>query len=285
MVAPAPEPGQTETNVTPLTTLVAFEPALKEKLEALGGWNVDIASPSGVSGNLLRIAKTVETLSSTLSGGSSPVVSDLSANLKSLGKLATQLNSTSGDLASDEVLKASASSAITAVVSDPTLVPNPPTEAQKAALTSSVEQAVQGIAAAIPANNSVVVEDSVLASVEMVLQAANIEESVSVTINMGRGNNLNFGAVITRIEMSLVNDSLVLTVEAPDDDPSSLIYYWFVSSQSLKITDASLPTTQVINFDGTTTLRVSLALTDTAASNFTDLRSCTWQSNPTICEF
>ena len=45
MLAPAPEAGQTITNITPLTTLVAFEPTLKEKLSAYGDWNADIASP------------------------------------------------------------------------------------------------------------------------------------------------------------------------------------------------------------------------------------------------
>ena len=71
MLAPAPEVGQTVTNITPLTTLVAFELTLKEKLSAYGDWNADIASPSGVNGNLLRIAMTVEPLSSAVSGGSS----------------------------------------------------------------------------------------------------------------------------------------------------------------------------------------------------------------------
>ena len=142
MVAPAPLPSQKETNVTPLTTLVAFEPALKKKLDALGGWNADIASPSGVSGNLLRLAKTVETLRD-VSGGSSPMVSDFGSSLKSLGKLATELN-TVEDLTDDTALKESASKAVKAVVEDPTIVPNPPTQAQKDSLTSSLEQAVEG---------------------------------------------------------------------------------------------------------------------------------------------
>ena len=201
MVAPAPEPGQTETNVTPLTTLVAFEPALKEKLEALGGWNVDIASPSGVSGNLLRIAKTVETLSSTLSGGSSPVVSDLSANLKSLGKLATTLKAiaeTGGDLASEELLEASTSSAIEEVLSDPILVPNPPSATQREALKNSVTQAVRGIATTILATDEPVAEDpNLLAQIEDIFEEASIDEEVSFAVNMGTGSTLSFGAVIT----------------------------------------------------------------------------------------
>jgi len=288
MVAPAPEPGQATTNVTPLTTLVAFEPALKEKLAAYGDWNADIASPSGVSGNLLRIAKTVETFSSALSGGDSPVVSDFSTNLKSLGKLATSLNSVSGDLASEAVLKTSTSSAITAVVSDPALVPNPPTEAQRAALISSVEQAVQGIAAAIPATDDAVVEDpTLLAQIEEVLDKASIDET-TVAINLSMGGectgNLSFGAIIAAIEMRWNGNNLFLSASVPDDDPNCLDYNWSTTSPSFSITDPNQPVAKVENFDGTD-LQIWLSVIDTAANNFTTSGSCTWQSNPTTCEF
>lgn len=284
MVAPAPEAGQTTTNVTPLTTLVAFEPALKQKLAAYGDWNADIASPNGVSSNLLRIAKTVETLSSTISGGDSPLITDFNANLKSLGVLATQLNATGGDLASDTVLKASASNALTTIVADTTLVQNTPTAAKKSQLTNSLEQAVQGITGAISATNEVVLEDSVLLSqIEEVLDNASIDDTVSITLNMG-GSNLNFGAIITEIEMQWVANTLVLIATVADDDYSSLDYNWSTTSSPLSVTNPSLPTARVSNFDGSS-LRVSLTLIDIAANDFTDTRSCVWQTNPTICEF
>ena len=284
MVAPAPEAGQTTTNVTPLTTLVAFEPALKQKLAAYGDWNADIASPNGVSSNLLRIAKTVETLSSTISGGDSPLITDFNANLKSLGVLATQLNATGGDLASDTVLKASASNALTTIVADTTLVQNTPTAAKKSQLTNSLEQAVQGITGAISATNEVVLEDSVLLSqIEEVLDNASIDDTVSITLSMG-GSNLNFGAIITEIEMQWVANTLVLIATVADDDYSSLDYNWSTTSSPLSVTNPSLPTARVSNFDGSS-LRVSLTLIDIAANDFTDTRSCVWQTNPTICEF
>ena len=284
MVAPAPEAGQTTTNVTPLTTLVAFEPALKQKLAAYGDWNADIASPNGVSSNLLRIAKTVETLSSTISGGDSPLITDFNANLKSLGVLATQLNATGGDFASDTVLKASASNALTTIVADTALVQNTPTAAKKSQLTNSLEQAVQGITGAISATNEVVLEDSVLLSqIEEVLDNASIDDTVAITLNMG-GSNLNFGAIITEIEMQWVANTLVLIATVADDDYSSLDYNWSTTSSPLSVTNPSLPTARVSNFDGSS-LRVSLTLIDIAANDFTDTRSCVWQTNPTICEF
>ena len=284
MVAPAPEAGQTTTNVTPLTTLVAFEPALKQKLAAYGDWNADIASPNGVSSNLLRIAKTVETLSSVVSGGSSPLISDFNANLSSLEVLATTLNSTSGDLANDTVLKARASAALTKILSDSTLVPNRPSNEEQATLVGSLEQAVQGITAAIPAN-AVVVEDSTLLSkIETVLDAAEVDGTVSLTLNMGNGGTLNFGAIITKIKMDWIANSLVLTAEVPDDDPSSLDYNWSITSQTLDVTNPNQPVAQVPDFDGNV-LPISLTIIDTAAGDFTDTATCTWQTNPTICEF
>ncbi len=280
MVAPAPEAGQTTTNVTPLTTLVAFEPELKEKLDALGGWNADIASPDGVSGNLLRIAKTVETLSSTISGGDSPVVSDFSANLKSLGELARELNSATGDLASDTVLKASASSALTTIVSDPTLVPNPPADAQ--ALVRSLEQAVEGITAAIPATDEAVVEDSeLLAQIEEVLDNASIEETVAVTVTMGQG--LQFPPVIREITLSLEDDNTTLTLSADvsDDNLSSLSYDWSINSPTMSLTNPTQPSTQISGFDNSD-LQIFLMVTDPVSN--VDIASCVWaETNPTVC--
>ncbi|MGA1713464.1 MAG: hypothetical protein ACO4CS_19440, partial [bacterium] len=249
MVAPAPEPGQTQAHVTPLTTLVAFAPELKEEFDKLGGWNADIASSSGVSGSLLRIAKTVETLSKSLSEGSSPVVSDFGSSLKSLGKLATALKKAAEDgkaLASEDVLKESSSVAIDEVLSDPVLVPNPPTAAQQAALKNSVVQAVQGIAAVIPATDDLVVENSaLLAQIEQVLREAGIVDEVSITMNMGSGKALSFGAVITAVEMTWVENTLFLTATVADDDPDSLDFRWFTFSQTLKASNPNLLTTEV----------------------------------------
>ena len=287
MLAPAPESDQTEVNVTPLTTLVVFEPTLKEEFEKLGGWNADIASPNGVSGKLLRIAKTVEVYSVALSGGSSPIVSDFNSSFKSLEKLAATLKSaaeTGADLASGEVLEASTSSAIDAVLSDSVLVSEPPSVTLKAALKNSVVQAVQGIAAVIPATDDLVVENSaLLAQIEQVLREAGIVDEVSITMNMGSGKALSFGAVITAVEMTWVENTLFLTATVADDDPDSLDFRWFTFSQTLKASNPNLLTTEVTNFDGTN-LKVLLTVTDSAA-NTSDTRSCTWQFNPTICEF
>ncbi|MGA0126865.1 MAG: hypothetical protein ACO3LN_14050, partial [bacterium] len=119
--------------------------------------------------------------------------------------------------------------------------------------------------------------------IEEVLDNASIDDTVSITLNMG-GSNLNFGAIITEIEMQWVANTLVLIATVADDDYSSLDYNWSTTSSPLSVTNPSLPTARVSNFDGSS-LRVSLTLIDIAANDFTDTRSCVWQTNPTICEF
>ncbi len=81
MLAPMPDKLGNDVNLTPLTTLVVTRPELKTKLDELGGWNYDIASPTGAPGSLLRVAKSVETLLQILSRGSSPLLDSTAAQL------------------------------------------------------------------------------------------------------------------------------------------------------------------------------------------------------------
>ena len=276
MLAPAPEAGQTITNITPLTTLVAFEPTLKEKLSAYGDWNADIASPSGVNGNLLRIAMTVETLSSAVSGGSSTLISNYDVHLKSLGKLATQFNSATGDLSNEEVLKKSASKALSTILSDSTLIQVMPTASEKADLISSLEKAVKGVANKIP--DGLVVENSLLAEIETQMQPATGETKVQLG-----GVNVSFPGILTQIKMTWIQDFLVLTAVVPDDDPSRLNYNWSTTS-SFSITDSDKPVARIANFSETD-LQIRLSVTDTAFNNFTTNGACVWQGNPTTCYY
>ena len=119
MLAPMPEAGQAETNITPLTTLVVAEPDLKGALEELGGWNSDIAAPAGTTATLLRIAKTVEGLSGILGQGDEPIALNEAAQLQSLVVFASQLkNLNSSDLASKTVLQQASSQALSQILDD-----------------------------------------------------------------------------------------------------------------------------------------------------------------------
>ena len=282
MMAPAPEAGQASTNITPITTLVVFEPDLKTKLKQYGDWNADIASSSGVNGSLLRIAKIAETLAAVVSGGTSPIVEDLAGNLKSIGALASQLTSTSEDLTDPSVLTRVASSALSTVLSDPNIVQNNLSTEQKASLISSIEQATQGIANAIPADQNVVEDSATLAAVETVLQEANIDQTIQIKVTLGGGSSLEWAPVIREITIVSSGNKLTLTATVDDDDTPSLNYAWSTSSPNLIIDNSQQAKAQISDFDQSE-VTVTLQLTDSGGS--TDTAECTWQTSTTICKF
>jgi len=284
MLAPAPLAGQTSTNITPITTLVAFQPTLKEKLAQYGDWNADIASSTGVNGNLLRIAKIAESLSSAVSGGTSPLVTDFEGNLKSLGQLASQLNSTSEDLSDPTVLKSVSSTALSAILNDPEIVQTTVSADKKASLISSMEQAVEGIAQAIPADQIVVEDSETLAAVETVLEQANIDQTIQIKVTLGGCNSspLGFVPMITHIRMELSGSELTLTPLVDDDDTTSMTYAWTMTSGSFSISSPQQSKASISAFDESE-ITVSLGITDSSGSS--DTASCTWQTNPTTCTF
>lgn len=117
--APAPAQSGETSNVTPLTSLVAASPAMKDKLEELGGWNADIASSAGASGKLLRIAHMVEQSLKVVAQGDNPLLSSTNAQLIVIDKLAEQLSTKSvEEMSSDDVLQEASSAGLVAALSD-----------------------------------------------------------------------------------------------------------------------------------------------------------------------
>ena len=281
MMAPPPEVGQATTNITPLTTLVAFEPELKQKLNELGGWNTDIASPSGVNGSLLRIAKTVETLSTVVGGGDTPLVSDLGSQLKSLGKFATQINVTTEDLANPETLKSVATESLTAIVSDPTLVTTPPTAEQQALLNTALADAVQAIAETIP--DGTVVEVDTLAELETAQKPSleSVGVGPGITIKVSFGGSITFTPVIRKLRLELEGSTLNLTAEVDQGGANSIDYEWSSNSPQLSPSEPEQAAAQILNFDQSN-LTVSLKVSN--SNNQTHSASCVWIANPTTCD-
>ncbi|MDP7317227.1 MAG: hypothetical protein QGH12_03430, partial [SAR324 cluster bacterium] len=118
MMTPAPTSSESSWNLTPLTTLVVTQPTLKTQLDALGGWNTDIASPSGVPAQLLRVAKTVETYWHV----TSQLTSSASGQLTALNNLATVFKE--DGLKSDNVsLDSVAFTALKRSLSDTNVIP------------------------------------------------------------------------------------------------------------------------------------------------------------------
>ena len=152
MKAPAPTTSGATSNVTPLTSLVAANPSLKAKLDALGGdgWNADIASSSGVPGKLLRIAQTVEQTMMTLSTGSNAVLATDSSKLKTLDKLADAF-AMQENISSNEALAAAT---------------------QEGVLNALNDENVVTVTAAISDTSETVVETSVTSTLETALDNA-----------------------------------------------------------------------------------------------------------------
>ena len=285
MLAPAPQVNQLVSNITPITTLVAAEPNLKEKLQNFGDWNTDIADPFGTSAPLLRLAKTVEGLSSLLGDGEEPIALNEGAQLLSILALANSLDSLPAEkLAEENSLQQAASEALDVILEDSTLVRNI-NSSVKTKIKESMAQVVISITNNIP-SSGVVVESSVVANIENAQEAAQSELKDTldqqVTISLG-GLGLNFDPIITKITLELIGDDLHLFAEVSDDQPETLQYRWD-SSPILDLTDPFSAKAVLPNFDNSEII-IILRVTDAGESYVTDI--CTWDnsSNPTICDF
>ena len=183
MKAPAPSTSGATANVTPLTSLVAANPGLKTKLDALGGdgWNADIASSSGVPGKLLRVAQTVEQAMKTLTTGDNAVLSSDASKLKTINKLADAF-AKQEDISSNEALTAATQEGLINALNDSEVVTLGDLKKIKGALVDAAKGAVEGVAAAISNTSDSVVESSVASSLETALD--NATSVVDTAVNL-----------------------------------------------------------------------------------------------------
>ena len=187
MKAPAPTSSGATANVTPLTSLVAGNPTLKAKLDALGGdgWNADIASSSGVPGKLLRVAQTVEQAMKTLTTGDNAILSSDTSKLKTLDKLADAF-AKQEDISSNEALSAATQEGLVNALNDEEVVTLTSDQQKiKGALVDAAKGAVEGVAAAISNTSDSVVESSVASTLETALDNATsvVDTAVNLAAN------------------------------------------------------------------------------------------------------
>ena len=283
MLAPVPGFGQNQVNITPLTTLVATEPSLKDYLETLGGWNVDVADPTGIPGGLLKISLAVEAYWTLLCSGIVPLVEDPGNQITAIVQLATELVATDGNSASlDETLASASSAALARVLNDQTL---------SRELTNSQQNEVQqGLTLVIEelsniSDGDVVIEGDVLADIETATKSAFDQLS---SILCGGTENLYFTPVIKSIEMIEVNEGLRIIGKVDDDDPNALQFFWSHNGRNLEAISAANGTSETIypNFDPTLPQQTfTFHVTGCNPSPITE--SCNWitGSTKTICEF
>ena len=201
MLAPKPAVNQPFTNITPITTLVAAEPNLKLSLEQFGDWNADIANPNGTSAPLLRLAKTVESLSGILDYGERPIVADSAAQLRSIMILAEELSKLPAESLTEGVsIQAASTKALDQILQDSSLV-RPLDSSVKDQIKKSMQNLVNTIVNAIPATGNVV-ENDVVAKIEEAQEEsttsiqAKLDEQVTITIG---GLGFEFDPIITKI--------------------------------------------------------------------------------------
>ncbi|OUT67389.1 MAG: hypothetical protein CBB81_01315 [Cellvibrionales bacterium TMED21] len=284
MLAPAPSLNQ-PANITPITTLVAAEPSLKEKLASFGDWNADIADPNGTSAPLLRIAKTVEGLSGLLSFGEEPITNSDIANLRAILIFAEKLASIPEDkLANESILKEVSSNALAQILEDPSIVRTLGNNV-KTGIRTAMLHLVSVIAEEIPVSGRVVESDIVkkIEETQSNSQLAIQEElDQQVIVSLG-GFGFEFDPIITSIDLKLEENSLYLTAEVVDERPDTLSYRWS-TSPPIVVRDPFLSSAVIENFDNNS-LTVILQVTDDTDTNTTEV--CAWdnKSNPKICNF
>ena len=283
MLAPAPSENQSATNITPVTTLVAAEPTIKEKLSLLGDWNADIADPGGTSAPLLRIAKTVEALSALLRSGEEPITLSASSNLRAIMTFAEKLaNSPQENLADEATLADTSAAALDQVLNDSSIV-RALGENVKDAVKASMSQLVTAITSEIPASGSVI-ESEVVENIEGSLTTAqsSIQDVLDqqVTISLG---GFEFDPIIIQIVLQFVESELRFSAEVEDERMDTLTYRWS-TLPTMVVQDPFSETARIENFDNNS-LTVILQVTDDTDTNTTEV--CAWdnKSNPKICNF
>ncbi len=285
MLAPAPTTGQTTSNITPITTLVATEPSLKLALQDLGNWNTDIASPDGVPAPLLRLAKTVESLSGILAQGDEPIALNSAAELRSIIIFANQLATLSpSQLSSASFIESATTTALGKIFEDPTLSRNLSSVA-KSSIQTSMVNLISAINTAIPSSGTVI-EGEVVATIEE--SQAKIKATIQneldqqVTITLG-GLGFEFDPIIKQITLELINGSLRMSVDVSDERPESLQYLW-TSSPRTTITNPFSSKSNIDGFDNSSITAIVRVIDDSEAY-VTEVCSWNVESNPVTCNF
>ena len=283
MLAPLPLPAQTTTNITPLTTLVTTQPGLKDVFDQLGGWNVDIADPNGTPAGVLRVAKTVESISKLLNSGDDPISLSSEATIKSLSIFAEQLVVLPAEQVSSQTALQNVSlAALDDILSDSNLT-RLLGEEEKNLVKSSASQLVDAITSSIPEFGQVV-ENQVVANIEKKTEEVEgkinqaLAEQVIVVFG---GIGINFDPIITEIKLEWIENILQLTAKISYEQPESLVFKWSNENKFL-IENSSSLNANLLNFDNET---VKITFEVTAPSGVVVAENCKWSENPTICTF
>ncbi len=281
MLAPLPGFGQNSVNITPLTTLVATEPSLKDYLDTLGGWNVDVADPEGVPGGLLKISLLAEAYSVMISGGSSPLIEgNLTEKFRATAKLADAIflaSTSSSEVVLDNVI----TDGFQNLMADPA-ISHSLTNDEKTQFESALRSMVAEIEK-IPAD-TLVKESDVLFQIETSQQQA--FNQLKGIVCGETAAYLNFTPVIKSISMHFGDGALRLVGLVDDDNYSVLGFTWLdeagnelknSSSTSCETAEATYP-----GFSPDKSHSFTLTVNDPGIDNV--VATCSWAVGATFTE-
>lgn len=167
-------------NITPVTSLAALNPDLVTQIGE--DYDADIANPSGVSGEILQLAKTAEAILDLLSDEDNQVVDDTTDKFAIFQHVANAF-SNNIDLSDDSAVKAAAVTAVDNILDDEEIVPaNMFADADsEQVILDSFSQTVEAITTAIDESANLTTESDILDEYEAAVNSG--VDSVSEEFN------------------------------------------------------------------------------------------------------
>ncbi|MDG2196625.1 MAG: hypothetical protein P8O70_07005 [SAR324 cluster bacterium] len=226
MLATLPEDRQIEVHITPLTTLVTADPALESIFAQSGDWRADIASPQGIPGALLKLAKVTEAYWMLLVGGSNPIIQSTQQQFSALSILANKL-AQGGERSISEDLPSLVGQAVDETLSNPE-ISRILTEESKLALNLQLTGLTAGLVELLP-NNDQVVEEALLSEFDELNQQA-FNAVQNILCEFSDGVSVQFDPIILSISLVPTSENTIaVRGTVSDDDIASLSTYWAIN--------------------------------------------------------
>lgn len=191
-------------NITPLTTLVSLNPALRNQIENQTGedFDVDLADPAGINSDAMELAQAVRTVLDILTDPNAPVVSDPEDLMLIVEHLATSLDGQ--DLVDDTTVSDAIENGLTNALNDPAIIdPNQVVITSVANVVGAVGGAVDGVLGAIAEGQDNVPEDNLLTT---------IENQVGTAVGTTATNTQSVSLEVDQVQLLDENDQLVPTI-------------------------------------------------------------------------
>jgi hypothetical protein len=206
--------------------LVTADPDLETIFAQSGDWRADIASPEGIPGALLKLAKVTEAYWMLLAGGSKPIIQSSKQQFSALSILANKL-AQGGETAISEDLPSLVGQAVDETLDNPE-ISRILTEDSKLALKLQLTGLTASLVELLP-NNDQIVEEALLSEFDELNQQA-FEAIQSVVCADSNEVSIQFDPIILSISLARTSENTVaVRGTVSDDDIASLSTYWAIN--------------------------------------------------------